>query len=168
MLTRNHRQEALARAYVQAIAACCGLGCSARDFDYGIDITLHDIQHRARRYVESGFKLDIQAKSTILANRTATEVLYDIDVKNYDDLRDPFVGCPRVLVVLVLPEDEAEWLHQDQSQLLIRSCAYWLSLKGFPPTKNRKTVRISLPVDNVLSVAAMTGLMTRVREREEL
>lgn len=67
MLTRTHRQEAVSRAYIHAIAARAGLGCSFRDFDYGIDLSVHAIRYKNRRYVESGFNLDIQAKSTTTA-----------------------------------------------------------------------------------------------------
>lgn len=109
MLTRNHRQEALSRAYVQAIAARCGLACSfAREFDYGIDATLREIRRRKRRYVESGFVLDVQAKSTTKSAASASHVLYDLDVKNYDDLREREVGCPRVLVLSVIFGEEEE------------------------------------------------------------
>lgn len=40
VLIRAHRQEAVARASIHAIAARCGLGCSFRDFDYGIEMAI--------------------------------------------------------------------------------------------------------------------------------
>jgi hypothetical protein len=43
MLIKSHRPESLSRAYIQAIAGRCGMNCSLRDFDYGIDVTLHEI-----------------------------------------------------------------------------------------------------------------------------
>jgi hypothetical protein len=168
VLTRNHRQEALSRAYVQAIAGRCGLMSSFRDFDYGIDVTRHDIQRRGHRHMESGFKLDIQAKSTTTRNLTATDVVYDLDVKNYEDLRDPQVGCPRILVLLVLPEGEAQWIDQTEEHLLLRNAAYWLSLKGQGGTRNRKTVRVFLRRGNLFSVQALESLMGKVRRREAL
>ncbi len=168
MLTRNHRQEAISRAYVQAVAARCGLGCSLHDFDYGIDLTLNDIRRRGRRYMASGFKLDIQAKSTTGSARTDTEVLYDMEVKSYDDLRSPQLGCPRILVLLVLPEDEAQWTGQTEEHLLLRHCAYWLSLRDQGPSRNQRTVRVAIPRTNVFSVEALHELMGRVRRREKL
>ncbi len=81
MLIRTHRQEAVSRAYIHAIAARCGLGCSFRDFDYGIDLTVHTIRRKGQRYVESGFNLDIQAKSTTTVAVTASHVPYDMEVK---------------------------------------------------------------------------------------
>ena len=40
MMTRNHRQESLCRAYVLAIAAQAGLTWSRPQEDYGIDLSL--------------------------------------------------------------------------------------------------------------------------------
>jgi hypothetical protein len=167
-LTRNHRQEVASRAYVQAIAGRCGLASSFRDFDYGIDLTLHDIRRRGRRYIESGFKLDIQAKSTTVTNLTATQVYYDLEVKAYDDLREPEVGCPRILVLLVLPEEEVEWIEQTEDHLALRHCAYWLSLRGQGPTANQRSVRVAIPRANVFSAAVLQTLMDKVRRREPL
>jgi hypothetical protein len=99
---------------------------------------------------------------------TATDVLYDLDVKNYDDLRDPSVGCPRILVLLVLPEEETQWTEQTEDHLLLRHAAYWLSLKGQGPTTNQKTVRVLLPRSSLFSVQALESLMSKVRRGEPL
>jgi hypothetical protein len=168
VLTQNHRQEALSRAYVHAVAGRCGLSCSFRDFDYGMDLTLHEIRRRGRRYFESGFKLDLQAKSTTIGNLTTSHVLYDLSAANYEDLSDSEVGCPRILVLLVLPEEEASWTTQTEEHLLLRHCAYWLSLRGWASTANRKTVRVQVPRSNVFNVETLGRIMDRVRKREPL
>lgn len=168
MLTKKHRQEALSRAYVQAIAARCGLNHSLPTLDYGIDLTLHDISVLGNRRCDSGYKLDVQAKSTTLASVEERHIRYDMEVKAYEDLRQPVVGCPRILVLLVLPEQEARWLTQTEEELIFRHCAYWLSLKGREPTTNRKSVRILIPRANVFSVGALRVIMDRVKRRVEL
>lgn len=168
MLIRTHRQESLSRAYIQAIASRCGLNCSFRDFDYGIDVTVHLIQRRGNRYVETGFNLDIQAKSTFGATMTNTDVLYDMEVKTYNDLRDPDVGTPRILVLLVQPEPETDWTGMTEDELMLRRCAYWLSLRGRAETTNTATIRVSIPRTNRFSIEALQGIMERVRNGEEL
>ncbi len=166
VLIRPHRQEAVSRAYIHAIAARCGLGCSFRDFDYGIDLTVHAIRRKGHRRVESGFNLDVQAKSTTAAIITPSHLLYDMEVKAYDDLRDPEVGCPRVLVLLLLPEDESAWVEQTEDCLMLRKCAYWASLVGAGPTANAATIRVTIPRANIFSVAALNQLMDKARKRE--
>jgi hypothetical protein len=168
VLTRNHRQEAMSRAYIQTVAGRCGLSCNFRDFDYGIDVPLNQIRRRARRHYESGFKLDIQAKSTSVAQLQPDHIGYELPVAAYDDLRDPTVGTPRILVVLVLPENEDDWTSQTEEQLLLRHAAYWLSLHGQPATSHRKSIRIQIPRAKIFTVANLNDIMERVSRREPL
>jgi hypothetical protein len=168
MLTKNHRQEVLSRAYVQAVAGKCGLSCTFRDLDYGIDATVHEIGRRGSRYFETGFKLDMQAKSTAAQDLTDTHVRYDLSVKNYDDLCDPEVGTPRILVLLVLPRDEGQWLEQTEEHLILRRAAYWLSLRGQERTANQKTIRVLIPRSNLFTPETLRLLMEKVRKEEPL
>ena len=167
MLILTHRQESLSRAYIQAIASHFGFNCSFREFDYGIDVTVHLIQRRNRRYVETGFNLDIQAKSTYRATLADENVLYDLEVKTYDDRRATDVGTPRILVLLVQPETESDWTEMDEAELKLRRCAYWMSLKGREPTANSERIRVSIPRANRFSVEALHEIMERVRNGED-
>jgi Domain of unknown function (DUF4365) len=167
VLIRTHRQESLSRAYIQTIASRCGLNCSFRAFDYGIDVTVHQIQRRDNRYVETGFNLDIQAKSTYEAPVTDMDVLYDMEVKAYDDLRDPDVGTPRILVLLVQPEAETEWTEATEEELRVRRCAYWLSLRGRGPTTNTSKIRVSIPRANRFSIESLQAIIERLRNGED-
>jgi hypothetical protein len=83
-------------------------------------------------------------------------------------LRDPAVQEARALVVLVMPNNEAQWLNQSAEELVIRPCAYWLSLKGAPATASVSTVRVFIPLANVFSVAAGQGILQRLREGRDL
>jgi len=130
MLTRAHRQEALSRAYIQAVAGCCGLSCGFRDFDYGIDTTLHAIRRIGTTYDETGHKLDIQAKSTTVAAAVPDEIVYDLEVDAHDRLRRLKPGTPRILVLLVLPNDEKDWISQSEDQLSLRGAPTGCRLKG--------------------------------------
>jgi hypothetical protein len=168
LLTRNHRQEALSRAYVQAVAACAGLGLSRPDLDYGIDLSLHAIVARGRRRVDAGSVLDVQIKSTARAVFDETSLAYDLETKTYDDLRATDARRIRILVLVVLPDDEAEWLSQTEEELTIRGQAYWLSLRGAPARAAKKTVRIRIPRSNVFSVPAVRELLDRLDRGEVL
>jgi hypothetical protein len=168
MLIQSHRQEAVSRAYIHAVAARCGLGCSFREFDYGIDLSLHSISRKGQRYVESGFNLDLQAKSTTTATITPTHVLYDMEKRAFDNLRENEVGCPRLLVLLVMPKDEDTWTEQNEDHLALRHCAYWMSLRGVASITNTATIRVEIPRTNIFSVDALLRLMDKVRKREML
>jgi Domain of unknown function (DUF4365) len=163
MLTRNHRQEGLCRAYVRAITARCGMSISEPSPDYGIDLTLNDIAVAGNRRFESGYRLDVQVKSSVRTAAGAIDVKYDLDLPAYELLRQPGVGCPRILVVLLVPRNETQWTAQTEDELLLRHCAFWLSLKGRGATRNRRSVRLVLPRANVFSVTALRKIMHRIK-----
>jgi hypothetical protein len=172
LLTPEHQKEALARAYVAAVAGRTGMTSSFRDFDYGIDVTLTEVAERARRlgsgtrYVESGHKLDIQIKSTTLATVEDQAVVFDLEVDAYDDLRETKVGTPRILVLLVLPGSGAEQLKQTEQALCLRQCCYWLSLKGAKRVKNVRTVRVRISRENIFSEVSLKKMMDRIKRGE--
>jgi hypothetical protein len=164
LLTKPHRQEALSRAYVQAVAAHCGLSYQTRGTDSGLDLSLYEVALQEGHYAETGYQLDVQLRSTTAASIDKEHVRYDLDVNTCNTLRPVQVLVPRLLVVYVLPEDEAEWLSCSEEQLILRRTAYWLSLAGRPAVKNKRTVRVAIPRGNVLSVKGLQGSITRVRE----
>ncbi len=166
MLPRNLRQEAMARAYVQAVAARAGLIATAPAADFGIDLCLHSVESRGRRWGPGPVQVDLQLKSTTRAHLRGEHLYYDLDVKNYDDLRSPAPMCPRLLVVLVLPEQEEEWLHQTAEELTLRRCAYWLWLAGADATTATTTVRVQVPLAQVFSVESMQNLVARLGRGE--
>ena len=60
MITRQHRQELLCRAYVHAIAAQAGLLSSRPDPDYGIDLSLRSVAVLGRRHRDTSIQVDLQ------------------------------------------------------------------------------------------------------------
>ena len=144
------------------------MSCSTPQPDYGIDLTLNDIALYGNYHAESGYKIDVQAKSATLIQLTANHLKYDLERKAYDILRDTAVGTPRILVVLVLPKEESLWTMQSEQELTLRHCAYWMSLKGSAPTTNRRSVRVLVPRANVFSTSALRNLVRRIKTGEPL
>jgi hypothetical protein len=167
MLPRNQRQEALSRAYVRAIAARAGVICVDSTQDFGIDMFLRAVTIRNGGYFDTGPQLDLQLKSTMRAEVRDGQVIHDLEVRAYNVLREPIVGLtPRILVLLVLPEDESQWTTQTVDELVLRRCAYWLSLRGAEPTTAHTTIRITLPRTQVFSAEAIEALMSRLKQGE--
>lgn len=164
MLTENHIKEGLSRAYILAVAHRAGFNCSLREFDYGIDGTfLHIKKAHGHRRVESGFKIDFQAKASHRCTISGKEISYVLSAKNQRDLVDTNVGTPRILIILALPREPSEWLKTSPSQLVMRRCAWWTSLRGLPPTRNDTAQTIKIPIQNTFDVDALTAMMGRVR-----
>jgi hypothetical protein len=113
---------------------------------------------------ESGLRIDVQAKATTRSGLTNTGLRFDLTVRDYDSLRLVTDLVPRILIVLILPKVEEQWLNQTEGELVLRHCAYWTTLRGQPATRNRRSIRVVLPRANVFSVNALQGMMRRVRE----
>ncbi len=72
-----------------------------------------------------------------------------------------------LLVVLVLPDEEALWLSQSTEELLVRRCACWYSLRGAESTTGTSSVRIAIPPSQVFSVSAIHAILNRLRQGQE-
>lgn len=164
-MTPNHRQEAVARAWVEAVAAHAGVSISHPRPDYGIDLVLNHVQRRGTGYSESGFKFDVQLKSTASDDDLTGDVWYDLDVRAYTALRHPAPPTPRLLVLVVLPKDESAWTTSGPDGLTTRRRAFWANLAGQPAVPNRRTVRVSISAGNDFTPAALAALFAQLRRK---
>ena len=156
----NRHKEMFSIAYINAVAARVGLELAQIRYDVdGVDGIL----------VSSGGtapQVNFQAKSTSRRDVwRGDHVALKLPKRNYDHLRIPkFV--PRILIVVLLPEDQSKWLTQNHDQLCLRRCAYWISLRDAPevPNTSRKTVRI--PADNMFDHVSLTEMLDRIGRGE--
>jgi hypothetical protein len=154
------RKEEFSRAYVKVVAAACGFATAQPTVDNdSVDLTL---AARGGDGTTRSPRLDIQLKCTsqqVLAEET---VNLPLPVHNYEQLRPTNFMVPRILVVVIVPEDLADWLKHTEQELLIRHCGYWYSLRGFPATDNTETVTVNIPRTQVFDVAGVTDMMGRL------
>jgi hypothetical protein len=158
-VTDAHQMELLSRAYVQAVCALAGRTAARPDPDYGVDLTLRQIKRGGRAFKPFGVNVDFQLKLTTDATVTATEVVYDLDIRAYELLRRATRKAPAYLVLLVLPADSGMWLGQDATRLEIRGGAFWLSLWRAPAVDNVSTVRVRIPIANLFTPDALCRIM---------
>ncbi|MCE9566114.1 MAG: DUF4365 domain-containing protein [Planctomycetes bacterium] len=167
-MTDEHRMEQLSRAYVHAVAAMCGCTCAKPDPDYGVDLSLRRVVERRQGYREIGKSLYLQLKSTRIDTRDSEHVVYDLDARAYDILRRSTRDSPSLLVLLILPSTQENWLDQNEERLELRHCAYWYSLRGLPSVENVSTVRIRIPRQNQFNTAQLLQIMERIQRNEDL
>lgn len=157
LMAVTDREEALSRAYVAAVAAGAGYITAIMDFDRdGVDL-----QIRAGGTMRPS--LDIQLKATInLGEARGGAFRFPLKRRNYDLLlADTMI--PRILVVLDLPRNEAEWLQVTADSLIMRRCAYWTSLGGLSETANKESVTILIRNTNRFDVESLRTLMEKAR-----
>ncbi len=170
MITKQHRQEQLSRAYVHAVAAHAGLIFEPATTDYGVDGSIRFIQKREGRRFVCGHSLDVQLKATTNWVFETDDVIYDVEAKTYNDLVDRFNeprGTPMVLILMCLPKDEVEWLSITTEQLILRHCCFWCRVGG-AKTNNTATQRIRIPRSHRLDQASVGELLDKVKKGEAL
>lgn len=157
----SHRQEAFSMAYLRAVAAAAGYRVQEGPLpdDDSVDLTL---SARGPGGTVRSPSLDVQVKCQLGPPDGGEEWAYDLKAKNYEDLRHEDFMVPRVLVVVVVPNELSEWLLQDEAQLRMQHCGWWVSLRGFPRSDNESTVRVKIPRSQRFDVAGLTGLMHRI------
>ena len=75
---------------------------------------------------------------------------------------------PLLLVVVLVPPKVEDWLQQSESELCLKRCAYWVSLRGQPESNNQSTVTVYLPRQNIFSVDTLKTLMRRIASGEPI
>ncbi len=160
-MTPNLTMEQLSLTYVRAVAARAGYQVirPEPDIDSVDGILLSNAGQRPR--------IDFQAKATSQDVLRADALHYPLPVKNYNDLRAETIS-PRILVVLLMPSEDDQWISQSEEELCIRYCAYWYSLEGQPSTTNTNSITVQIPSGNVFTVDQLTGLMAKVERGESL
>jgi hypothetical protein len=161
----NEMEAELSYAYLHAVASRAGFACdiAGRQSDRaGIDARIHVKERLAPMALFTDFAIEIQLKATSRNPAVRKEhYSYWLKSDHYEKLRNPGVWSLRLLVVLFLPEDQSQWLIHDEQGMVSRRCAYWVSLKGAPPSENETGQTVYIPIANTFSHDGLRALATR-------
>jgi hypothetical protein len=134
-LTQNDIESEISYAYLHAVASHAGAGCSSanRASDgNGIDaiITGWGPFPGGGYLQEIDIKVQLKATVGIPVQKNAF-LSYTLNgISRYNDLRSSSLATHRILVVLFLPPDPSDWLSISENELILKKCAYWVSLRG--------------------------------------
>ena len=149
-LRENDQKEVISFAYLSAISALAGYNCQpgpAPDRN-SVDAIVWP--------GEGMLNINVQLKSTASPDWQEDGLHFRLRRKNYDELRT--ATLPAILVVLELPEDEESWFECDSDNLIMRRCAWWLSLKEHPEIDTQSRV-VTLPMEQRLDIDELKRLM---------
>nr|WP_295872049.1 DUF4365 domain-containing protein [uncultured Chitinophaga sp.] len=163
MLTDNQAKEQLSIAYVKAIAAVNNFSCDITGTDMdSIDVTIRCNGNLAANSIIRSPEIQIQLKATENLTPNGSGMLpFPLPIKNYNDLRGNTL-TPRLLVVLSLPANRANWLTHSINDLVLRNCSFWVNLKGQPESTNQTNVTVYLPYVQTFSPPTLNDLMIKV------
>ena len=163
----NDVEANLSYAYLHAIAARAGATCRVGDRDEdnkGIDASLRIYGPFANAVYRKTIQIDIQLKATIGTPADKGDHLsYSFKGKaRYDNLREPCESTPVFLIVMFLPDEPARWMEHSPDALLLRKCAYWVSLRDAPEFTNETRQVVYLPKSQVVTPEALHALAGRI------
>ncbi len=154
-MSPNSVQEQLSLAYVQAVVFRAGFNLSRLAVDdHGIDGTIKSYHRGINR-------VDFQLKASYGCCFTDEHIIYDLDVRNYNFLVEA-EGLPAILILFAMPPEPDRWLDQDEEELRLRHCSYWLSLEGEQPSDNVSTKRVHIPRTNQFNAEGLPIIFSRL------
>jgi len=167
----SQNQELYSQAYLDAIAAQSGCNVNWRHGarDRGLDGTIEfqgELGYRGMRC--DGAQFDFQLKSLRVTSRVQKDVPgwknrgqipYDLELDTYDRLRSVRVSVPRILVLVLIPDDPTDWIRTNQYDMSLHHRAFWTHLGGDPASTNATQQRVFLPIQNALDANGLMDLI---------
>lgn len=161
-MDENRQKEQFSNAYLRAVVATAGYSVYQPEVDD--DSVDWGIGARGGGGTVRSPKVELQLKCTSREVLKDDHVAFPLKRKNYDELRHTDYQVPRILVVVLVPEDVGAWLVQSEECLALHHCGYWLSLYGRNDVTNSENVTVHLSRSNIFSVDELTGIMDRIAE----
>ena len=160
----NKQKEQFSNAFVVAVAAAAGFVTGQWDVDD--DSIDWQIAASGGHGTRRSPRLELQLKCTASPNIADGSIRFPLSAKNYEDLIPENVSVPRILAVVIVPTEVSEWLTLSDGSLILRNCAYWVSLRGREASENEVSVTVDVPLAQRFDVDALRAMMERVQAGE--
>lgn len=157
-MTEEQIKEQLSRHFLEAIANRAGYKTYTSSPDHGVDLHVHQavrtVLPNGVQYLETGRILQVQLKSACerVVEFQDDQLRYDLSVKAYNALVHRKLNpspTPFILVLLILPDPDANWLTLGPDRLSLHRNAYWwLPGDDAVLVDNTATKRITIPAAN--------------------
>jgi Domain of unknown function (DUF4365) len=131
------------------------------DRDFGVDRTFRPLVKRGDRIFPNVYTLDFQLKSSTKYQSESSYIIYDLEVKTYNDLvqrRKSGDFIPYILILKTLPNRSDNWLAVSNDNFVVGGGCYWYAIDG-DFSENNYSVRIRIPTVQLLTPAALTDLL---------
>src|SRR5712692_1428702 len=159
-MDEGQQKEQFSNAYLRAVVATAGYNVYKPEVDD--DSVDWGIGTRGGIGTIRSPRVELQLKCTSQEVIKEMHLAYPLKLKNYDDLRFDDYQVPRILLVIIVPENLGEWLTQSEEQMTLRRCGYWLSLRGQLEVPNISSVTVYVPRAQMFNVAQLQEMMQRI------
>ncbi|WP_407554118.1 DUF4365 domain-containing protein [Streptomyces sp. Pv4-95] len=153
--------ETLQVGYLHAIAAASGCSLSQPFPDNGID--WHVSHGGAGHTIDDEVTIKVQLKCTYQTapRPPGPTFAFTLDNDHLVKLARTPVAVHKILVVMLVPRTQEDWLRAGHDHLELRHCCYWTNLAGHPVTGRRRTT-VRIPTTRIFDDRALCDIMTRV------
>lgn len=170
-LTDKNIESELSYAYLHAVASQAGVSCTVsgrHEDNAGVDAKLVGWGPFPSGGYRTEVDIKVQLKATIKAPTSVKNCLsYSLSgTARYDDLRTETISTPRILVVLFLPALKANWIEHTDDALLLKKCAYWVSLRGALASTNDTAQTVYLPKVQRFDTTGLLGLLDAIASNQ--
>jgi len=169
LLTKNHAQEGLSRAYIHALTAAARIHLTmGAEFDYGFDGSFDAIEENEyddagttrTDYIKAGFPIEFQLKCSADWTVDGDHIVWTIKTRAYNKLaRRSTDAVPALLILMCLPGAEEDWVVANEESLLLRKCCFYFSIEGAPIPNNNSTKQLRIPRSNLLSPTSLSSML---------
>ncbi|MGH4015122.1 MAG: DUF4365 domain-containing protein [Pseudonocardiaceae bacterium] len=160
-LDPNQHQGLFGESFVRVLASAAGLVVARAELDVtGDDFT---ISHKGVIAGTRHPKVDVQVKSWARRNAVWRDGhwKYRMQARHFNELAGPDFALPRFLVLVIVPDDCADYATTHHDVVELKHAAYWLSLQDRQPVDRAPDAKVpvDVPVGNLLTVNALRTLM---------
>ncbi|MEU1620354.1 DUF4365 domain-containing protein [Streptomyces sp. NPDC008238] len=153
--------ETLQVGYLHAVAAAAGCSLAQPFPDNGIDWHISHSSHGHDVDDEVTIKVQLKCTYQVAPRPPGPTFAFTLENEHLVKLARNPVSVHKILVVMLVPRTQEEWLRAGHDRLELRHCCYWTNLAGQAVTGRRKTT-VRIPTARIFDDRALCEIMTRV------
>ncbi len=171
MLKEEQIKELISKYLIMLLASNEGYKVAEDNLDNGVDLTIKSVRRYELmgkvRFMNTGKALDIQLKCTTEKSlkRRGSSVVFDLPVKNYNDLfirQNESEVIPLILILVILPSIEVSWIEITAKKIIINAEKYWFYPNSTSSiSKNIGKTRILIPTKNKVNKTFFNTMFNR-------
>lgn len=148
----SRRKEDLSINYLGILCSRIGVALEIhRHDDDGVDIELKKRVDIDGKLFNSSVRFQLKTTSSSSQFSESEDIVtYRLKAKNYNDICTSSL-VPLYLALMILPEEESEWLHWSERELAVRGRMYFYRPDSNVFTDNLNSINVEIDKKNVIS-----------------